>query len=72
LQAIESSGLLPFDGDVQGITRKTESVKDHDEAITRNLSHTLVLAMSILHGMHDKAKHALFGEGSRQMVGVPF
>jgi len=68
LQAIESSGLLPFDGDVQGVTKKTESFKDHDEAITRNLSHILLLAMKILHGMHGKAKHALFGEGSRQAV----
>jgi len=68
LQAIESSGLLPFDGDVQGVTKKTESFKDHDEAITRNLSHILLLAMNILHGMHGKAKHALFGEGSRQAV----
>jgi nuclear pore complex protein Nup93 len=68
LQAIESSGLLPFDGDVQAVTKKTESFKDYDEAIIRNLSHILLLAMNILHGMHGKAKHALFGEGSRQAV----
>ncbi|KAF9507438.1 hypothetical protein BS47DRAFT_1304038 [Hydnum rufescens UP504] len=65
LESIEASGLIPFDGDIQTITRKAEAFKDNDEAITRNLSHILLLTMTILHGLHGKVKHALFGEGSR-------
>ncbi|KAF8323007.1 nucleoporin-interacting protein NIC96 [Cantharellus anzutake] len=65
LAAIEASGLIPFDGDVQAITRKADSFKENDEAITMNLSHILLLAMNILHGLHGKVKHAMHGDNSR-------
>jgi len=66
LEAIEASGLIPLDGDIPTITSNAEEFKDHDEAITRNLSEILLLTMNILHGQHGRLKHSLFGDGARQ------
>ncbi|KAF8525242.1 nucleoporin-interacting protein NIC96 [Hysterangium stoloniferum] len=66
LQAIESSGLVPLDGDITTITKRAEEFKDHDDAITRNLHVFLPLTMDILHRQHEIIKRSVYSDSGRQ------
>ncbi|KAF8491289.1 nucleoporin-interacting protein NIC96 [Gautieria morchelliformis] len=66
LQAIESSDLVPLDGDMATITKRAEEFKDHDESISRNLHAFLPLTMEVLHRQHENIKRSIYSESGRQ------
>jgi nuclear pore complex protein Nup93 len=68
LEAIQSSGLVPLEGDIPTLTRKAEEFKEENEAITRNMSEILLLTMNILYGIHQRAKQSLFAQSSRHNI----
>lgn len=69
---MESTELIPLDGDVGKITRRAEEFKDLHEALQRNLQTYLPLTMDALAGVHQKTKSSLGpADATRQMVGVP-
>jgi nuclear pore complex protein Nup93 len=68
---MESTDLIPLDGDVGKITRRAEEFKDLHEALQRNLQTYLPLTMDALAGVHQKVKSSLGpADATRQMVGV--
>jgi hypothetical protein len=68
---MESTDLIPLDGDVGKITRRAEEFKDLHEALQRNLQTYLPLTMDALAGVHQKTKSSLGpGDATRQMVCV--
>ncbi|KAF8588475.1 NIC-domain-containing protein [Ramaria rubella] len=66
LQAIESSNLVPLDGDITTITKRAEEFKDQDESISRNLHVFLPLTMDVLHRQHENIKRSIYSESGRQ------
>jgi hypothetical protein len=68
LQIIESTDLVPLDGDVAKITRRAEEFKDLHESLQRNLPTCLALAMDALFGVHQKMKATMVGDANRQAV----
>ncbi|TIC03273.1 NIC-domain-containing protein [Wallemia mellicola] len=66
LSTIEDVKLIPLNGDVISITRKSEEFKDLDESISRNLSDVLLITMNILFKIHANLKESPFGDSSRQ------
>jgi nuclear pore complex protein Nup93 len=65
---MESTDLIPLDGDVGKITRRAEEFKDLHEALQRNLQTYLPLTMDALAGVHQKTKSSLGpGDATRQM-----
>lgn len=70
---MESTNLLPLDGDMSRITRKAEEFKEYHDALQRNLQTYLTLAMDALSGVHLKTKASLIPDSARQMVrNAPF
>ncbi|KAJ6569434.1 nucleoporin-interacting protein NIC96 [Mycena capillaripes] len=68
LDIMESTDLIPLDGDVGKITRRAEEFKDLHEALQRNLQTYLPLTMDALAGVHQKTKSSLGpGDVTRQM-----
>jgi nuclear pore complex protein Nup93 len=67
-QIIESTNLIPMDGDVAKITRRAEEFKDLHESLQRNLPTYLTLAMDSLLGVHQNVKATTLADASRQMV----
>ena len=65
---MESTDLIPMDGDVAKITRRAEEFRDLPEALQRNLQTFLTLTMDILAAVHQKVKASSLPEVSRQMV----
>ena len=69
LQIMESTDLIPFDGDVAKITRRAEEFKDLHDALQRNLQVYLPLTMDCLAAVHRSIKEsAAVTEATRQMV----
>jgi hypothetical protein len=68
MQIIESTNLIPMDGDVAKITRRAEEFKDLHESLQRNLPTYLTLAMDALAGVHQNVKATMLADASRQMV----
>lgn len=66
---MESTELVPMDGDVAKIQRRAEEFRDLPEALQRNLQTFLTLIMDILASVHQKAKTSLMTEATRQVVG---
>lgn len=64
---MESTDLIPLDGDIPKITRRAEEFKEQHEALQRNLTVYLPLTMEALAGVHQKVK-ATASDASRQMV----
>ncbi|KAJ7259621.1 nucleoporin-interacting protein NIC96 [Mycena rebaudengoi] len=69
LEIMESTDLIPLDGDVGRITRRAEEFKDLHEALQRNLQTYLPLTMDALAGVHQRAKAAMGpADATRQMT----
>jgi nuclear pore complex protein Nup93 len=71
-QIMESTGLIPLDGDVAKITRRAEEFKDLHEALQRNLQTYLTLTMDAIAGIHQKIKSSTFADATRQQVSPHF
>lgn len=65
---MESTDLIPLDGDVAKITRRAEEFKDLHESLQRNLHVYLPLTMDALAGVHQKVKASIVADNTRQMV----
>ena len=65
---MESTDLIPMDGDVAKITRKAEEFKDLHDALQRNLQVYLPLTMDSLAAVHQSVKASAVAEATRQMV----
>lgn len=65
---MESTNLIPLDGDMSRITRKAEEFKEYHDALQRNLQTYLTLAMDALSSVHQKTKASLIPDSARQMV----
>ena len=65
---MESTDLVPLDGDVAKITRRAEEFRDLPEALQRNLQTFLTLTMDALATTHQKVKNSMVAEATRQMV----
>lgn len=70
LQIMESTNLMPMDGDVAKITRRAEEFHDLPEAVQRNLQTFLTLTMDALAITHQKAKTSMVPEATKQMVSL--
>ena len=67
-QIMESTNLIPLDGDMSRVTRKAEEFKEYHDALQRNLPTYLTLTMDALSGVHQKTKVSLVPDSARQMV----
>ena len=65
---MESTDLIPMDGDVAKITRKAEEFNDLHDALQRNLQVYLPLTMDSLAAVHQSVKASAVTEATRQMV----
>lgn len=65
---MESTDLVPLDGDVAKITRRAEEFRDLPEALQRNLQTFLTLTMDALATTHQKVKNSMVAEATKQMV----
>ena len=70
LQLMESTDLIPMDGDVAKITKRAEEFRELPDALQRNLQTFLTLTMDILAAVHQKAKASSLPDVTRQMVRV--
>ncbi|TFK38656.1 nucleoporin-interacting protein NIC96 [Crucibulum laeve] len=68
LEIMESTDLIPLNGDVAKITRRAEEFKDLHEALQRNLQTYLPLTMDSLAGVHQKVKASMVADATRQMT----
>jgi nuclear pore complex protein Nup93 len=68
LEIMESTDLIPLDGDVAKITRKAEEFKDLHDALQRNLQVYLPLTMEALAAVHQSIKNSATAETTRQMT----
>ncbi|KAG8721577.1 hypothetical protein FRC08_012020 [Ceratobasidium sp. 394] len=66
LTALDNPDLLPLDAETSTIARRAEEFRDQDDALTHNIGHLLILAMTILHQIHAQAKGAQFGDIGKQ------
>ncbi|KAH7345172.1 nucleoporin-interacting protein NIC96 [Rhizoctonia solani] len=66
LAALDNPDLLPLDAETSTIARRAEEFRDQDDALTHNIGHLLILAMSILYQIHAQAKGAQFGDTGKQ------
>ncbi|KAI6022591.1 nucleoporin-interacting protein NIC96 [Pisolithus marmoratus] len=68
LEIMESTDLIPLDGDVAKITRRAEDFKDLHDALQRNLQVYLPLTMDCLATLHQSVKaSSTVTEATRQM-----
>jgi nuclear pore complex protein Nup93 len=65
---MESTDLIPLDGDVAKITRRADEFKDLHESLQRNLQTYLTLTMEALAGVHQQVKTTTLGDVTRQTV----
>jgi len=68
LEIVESTDLIPLDGDVAKVNRRAEEFKDLHDALQRNLQTYLPLAMDAIAGVYQKAKASNVPDASRQMT----
>ncbi|KAG6332408.1 hypothetical protein ID866_6679 [Astraeus odoratus] len=69
LEIMESTDLIPLDGDVAKITRRAEEFKDLHDALQRNLQVYLPLTMDCLAAVHQSIKNSsAVTEATRQMT----
>jgi nuclear pore complex protein Nup93 len=65
---MESTELIPLDGDVAKITKRAEEFKDLHESLQRNLQTYLTLTMDSLAEVHRKAKSSAIVDVTQQVV----
>ncbi|KAI5120231.1 hypothetical protein M0805_000045 [Coniferiporia weirii] len=69
LEAIESTDLVPFEGDTAKLNRRAAEFEvSHHDAVKRNLPTYLPLTMEILSELHQKVKHSAMAEASKKMA----
>ncbi|EIW86265.1 nucleoporin-interacting protein NIC96 [Coniophora puteana RWD-64-598 SS2] len=68
LEIMESTDLIPLDGDVAKITRRAEEFRDLHDALQRNLQVYLPLTMDALAALHHSVKSSAGAESTRQMT----
>lgn len=72
-QIVESTDLVPLDGDVAKINRRAEEFKELHDSLQRNLHTYLPLAMDAIVGVYQKLKASPNAvDASRQMVRANF
>ena len=69
---MESTDLVPLDGDVAKINRRAEEFKELHDSLQRNLHTYLPLAMDAIAGVYQKVKASNTPDTSRQMVRAQF
>jgi nuclear pore complex protein Nup93 len=72
VQIVESTDLVPLDGDVAKINRRAEEFKELHDSLQRNLHTYLPLAMDAIAGVYQKIKVSNTPDASRQMVQACF
>ncbi|TCD61186.1 hypothetical protein EIP91_008811 [Steccherinum ochraceum] len=68
LEIMESTDLIPMDGDVGKTTRRAEEFRDLPEALQRNLQLFLTLTMDALATVHQKVKASGAQDATKQMT----
>jgi len=68
LEIVESTDLVPLDGDVAKINRRAEEFKELHDSLQRNLHTYLPLAMDAIAGVYQKVKASNTPDASRQMT----
>ncbi|KAJ7590534.1 nucleoporin-interacting protein NIC96 [Mycena floridula] len=68
LDIMEAIDLIPLEGDVAKITRRAEEFKDLHESLQRNLPTYLTLTMDAIAGVHQRVKHSMVADATRQMT----
>ncbi|KAI0960869.1 hypothetical protein AcV7_000128 [Taiwanofungus camphoratus] len=68
LEIMESTDLIPMDGDVAKITRRAEEFRDLPEALQRNLQTFLTLTMDTLASVHQKVKTSMAADVTRKLT----
>ncbi|OCH83853.1 nucleoporin-interacting protein NIC96 [Obba rivulosa] len=68
LEIMESTDLIPMDGDVAKIQRRAEEFRDLPDALQRNLQLFLTLTMDTLASVHQKVKASSMADATRQMT----
>ncbi|KAH7911827.1 Nup93/Nic96-domain-containing protein [Hygrophoropsis aurantiaca] len=68
LEIMESTDLIPLDGDVAKITRRAEEFRDLHDALQRNLQVYLPLTMDALAAVHQSIKNSAATESTRQLT----
>ena len=68
IKAIESTNILPLEGDTATITARAAEFREQDDAIARNLHILLPLTMEILEGLHENAKKSAHGGLMKERV----
>ncbi|KAM5530437.1 hypothetical protein V8D89_015912 [Ganoderma adspersum] len=66
LELMESTDLMPMDGDVAKITKRAEEFRELPDALQRNLQTFLTLTMDILAAVHQKVKSSSLPDVLRQ------
>lgn len=69
---MESTDLVPLDGDVAKINRRAEEFKELHDSLQRNLHTYLPLSMDAIAGVYQKVKASNTPDASRQMVRAYF
>ena len=70
---MESTDLVPLDGDVAKINRRAEEFKELHDSLQRNLHTYLPLSMDAIAGVYQKLKASSNTlDASRQMVRANF
>ena len=69
---MESTDLVPLDGDVAKINRRAEEFKELHDSLQRNLHTYLPLTMDAVAGVYQKLKASNTSDASRQMVRAHF
>lgn len=67
-EIIESTELIPLDGNISRISRRAEEFKELHESLQRNLQTYLPLTMDLLATMHQKVKSSNVADATRQMT----
>lgn len=69
VQAIESTDLVPLEGDTSKLNRRAaEFETTYHDAVKRNLPTYLPLTMEILSELHKKIKNSAMSDASKKMV----
>ncbi|KAI0668697.1 nucleoporin-interacting protein NIC96 [Trametes maxima] len=66
LELMESTDLIPMDGDVAKITKRAEEFRELPDALQRNLQTFLALTMDVISAVHQKVKASSFPDATRQ------
>ncbi len=69
---MESTDLIPMDGDVAKITKRAEEFRELPDALQRNLQTFLALTMDVLAAVHQKVKASSLPDATRQAVRIRF